>query len=833
MHMPVLSRICVALKYPYNCGLFAPARASREEKLSKFNDAQNGNEVLHPKSDLHADFNPILGRRPFLLGVGGFAALASIGCTQGSAITFSAEHAPTVRRVSIPAIGQAEDIFEYVKRIKGKYEHDFYKAVIGAANAFKEGDESLGIAADNPQTRANATKLIANTRIEALMQHPMLEDEVYALIIQSLDQSAFSKIRMWSMGELKDYLLTKTEAEIKSIMTGLSSDIIGMVVKLMSNDELIQVGQTVFNPLPGSQIGAKGYMGARIQPNSPTDDPDDIQWQVFNAWAFAVGDVVLGNNPVSGDIEKIAGVERALKEILEAFGLQNTLPHCCLAHIDAQSQVEKKYPGLTALWFQSLGSTAEANAVFDVTVDKMLAHAMQRKGKYGLYFETGQGADATNGAGAGFDMVIHESRKYGFARALKDKVALARKSTGRSAEPWVHLNDVAGFIGPEVFRTKEQLVRCCLEDIVMGKLHGLPIGLDICSTLHMSVGLDDLDWCIDQIMPANPAYLMALPTKNDPMLSYLTTSFQDHVRIRDRFGFKVNDAMWNFFQRLGVVKADGSPGPHFGDPTWVFMEFRRALKDKRSDEQLRAIAAQKLKEVRARGVWIAEGHGEKPWALEPKLEKYIRDLVDDGKRMIYATLPNHYEQQVGPAIKITTESANRDDYILHPPSGEKLTPDAVQALTALRTRQGDSFNVQIMISDGLNANAITDKGHVDSYLPKLRAALKDAGLKVAPEAIVCTSGRVRAGYRAGEVLFGTRSNKQEKCAMLHVIGERPGSEHHSFSVYLSAPAVSTWATAGKLDHDVTKVVANIADTALVPDVAVIETVSILKQLMAA
>ena len=61
-------------------------------------------------------------------------------------------------------------------------------------------------------------------------------------------------------------------------------------------------------------------------------------------------------------------------------------------------------------------------------------------------------------------------------------------------------DSVAGFIGPEVFRTKEQLVRCCLEDTVMGKLHGLTIGLDICSTLHMDVTLDDLDWCIDNVM---------------------------------------------------------------------------------------------------------------------------------------------------------------------------------------------------------------------------------------------------------------------------------------------------------------------------------------------
>ena len=68
--------------------------------------------------------------------------------------------------------------------------------------------------------------------------------------------------------------------------------------------------------------------------------------------------------------------------------------------------------------------------------------------------------------------------------------------------------------------------------------------------------------------------------------------------------------------------------------------------------------------------------------------------------------------------------------------------------------------------------------------------------------------------------------------MLHLIGERPGSEHHSFSVYLSAPKVEVWSQPGKLDHDESKVVANIADTALAPDVAVVETVRVLKGMTA-
>ena len=190
----------------------------------------------------------------------------------------------------------------------------------------------------------------------------------------------------------------------------------------MSNAELVTVASKIFHPLPNSNIGAKGYLGARVQPNSPTDNLEDIRWQVFDAWAYGVGDVLLGTNPVSSDPESVAAVERTLQEIIEVFGLQDDLPHCVLSHIDVQADVEQRLPGSTALWFQSIAGTDGANQTFDISVEKMLDYARQRKGKYDLYFETGQGADFTNGHGNGFDMVVHESRKYGFARALKSEV---------------------------------------------------------------------------------------------------------------------------------------------------------------------------------------------------------------------------------------------------------------------------------------------------------------------------------------------------------------------------------------------------------------------------
>jgi ethanolamine ammonia-lyase large subunit len=253
-----------------------------------------------------------------------------------------------------------------------------------------------------------------------------------------------------------------------------------------------------------------------------------------------------------------------------------------LSHIDVQAEVSQKYPGTVATMFQSLAGTDDCNKTFDVTVEKILKYAKSKKGeRYGLYFETGQGSEFTNGAANGVDMMVLESRKYGLSRAVGIELArCSQRESGSMSMTW-------RFIGPEVFKTREQLVRCCLEDIVMGKLHGLTIGLDICSTLHMAVTLEDLDWCQDQIMPANPAYLIALPTKNDPMLSYLTTSFQDHVRLRQKFGYKVNDEMWDFYKRIGIVDKNNQYTEHFGDPLWVYYQYRLAKGDKRSRRRYR------------------------------------------------------------------------------------------------------------------------------------------------------------------------------------------------------------------------------------------------------
>lgn len=554
--------------------------------------------------------------------------LVMTGIAAATSYSHFARAAPSGSAVVIEAVEQDEDVFAYVSRIKGGFDQTTFQQVIGAANAFKEGDQAIGVGADDEASRANALALLAKTKIRDLYEHPLFEDDLQRLIWQTTDQVQYEQLKDWTMGQLREFLLTEPEERIKAIMGGLTSDTIGFVPKLMSNEELVSLSQKIFNAMPGTKMGSKGYMGTRIQPNSPTDHPDDIAWQVFDAFSYATGDIVIGTNPVDSTVQSVAAVERALKDIVDTFELQDVIPWCVLAHIDVQAEVSETFPGTVSTMFQSLAGTDSCNKIFDITNEKILKYARTKKGeRYGLYFETGQGSEFTNGAANGVDMMVLEARKYGFSRAVGIELTKVQPEGA-----WLHVNDVAGFIGPEVFKSREQLVRCCLEDMVMGKLHGLTIGLDICTTLHMTVSLDDLAWCQDQILPANPAYLIALPTKNDPMLSYLTTSFQDHVRLRDKFGFKVNDAMWNFYKHIGIVTEDGSYTSHYGDPLWVYYQYRLAKGDGRSKEAIEAEGRQKMQEVGERGVDLAIGHGANIWDLNAPLAAKVKGLYDDAKQ---------------------------------------------------------------------------------------------------------------------------------------------------------------------------------------------------------
>ncbi len=644
--------------------------------------------------------------------------------------------------------------------------------------------------------------------------------------------SKYEAIQSSTIGELKKLILSSTADDIKAnVMPYLHSDIISALVKIMSNQELQTVGEKIFNPLPNSDIGKEGYLSARVQPNSPADHPEDIFWQVMDAWSFGVGDLMLGNNPGSSTPETVRRTESTLKDILHTFGHETKMPWVVLSHIDIQDQIEHESEGSTAMHFQSIAGTDKANAVFDISANRMMAYAhkmrdrRQRTGNFfGVYLETGQGSEFTNGADEGIDMLTLESRKQGLGRAMKDVLG---------DQAWVLLNDVSGFIGPEVFKTKDQLIRVALEDVVIAKLHGLTGGLDVCSTFHMPITPSQLREALDEVIKARPAYLMALPTQNDPMLSYNTTPFQEHLRLRKENNLKIDSKMMAFFVGIDVLKKDGSPGTHFADPTWVFYKYLQAKIEQRQKidsryldqeklktfEEIKKLATQDMKRVTDRGVPLAIGHGKTEFEFTPSMQKWLTDLDTKARKSILKTWTWIYKwTQFFRAPKLVTASGSRDEYLSRPKTGEILNSKSQERLSKIDVKGSD---VVIVVSDGLNADAVMDHGHLKPYLKQLRKALQADGHQVYDQPIIIQNARVRVGYRIGEALFGGIKNDSRPKTIVHVIGERPGNGHNTFSAYISTS--NQWSESSPMDHEKTVVVSGIADTAMKPFEAVMET----------
>ena len=418
------------------------------------------------------------------------------------------------------------------------------------ANAFKEGDEPLGGTRDEA-TRQAAREALATVTLGAINRQTWADDGISVALAESLDKPKADAVAGWTVGAVKRALLSPQGAGwAHRHRAGLSSEAVAAVCKIMTDEELAHVAQKIYNPRrdaqTGATIGGPTHFGSRIQPNSAGDDETEILFSVLEGLSYGCGDVIFGLNPASDDVASIEHLEEVLQRIVARLKLPTR--YCVLSDLIKQDTVRRQVKQTKVdVGFQSLaGTSAALSGMLGLDADGLLDLA---RGFDGLYFETGQGAEVTNGAACGLDMVTLESRTYGLARYIAQK-------TGK----WLIVNDVAGFIGPEVFRTGAQLRRACLEDSFMAKLHGLTMGLDVCATFHMGLAPLELQaLTADIARQAAPAYLMAVAGNADPMLGYMTTSYREHPRLQNLTGRRRTDAMQQRLQDLGALRADGAP----------------------------------------------------------------------------------------------------------------------------------------------------------------------------------------------------------------------------------------------------------------------------------
>jgi len=422
------------------------------------------------------------------------------------------------------------------------------------------------------------------------------------------------------------------------------------------------------------------------------------------------------------------------------------------------------------------------------------------RGFDGLYFETGQGSAVTNQASEGVDMVTLEARAYGVARYIRQR-----------AGAWTIVNDVAGFIGPEVFRTGDQLLRACLEDTMMAKLHGITMGLDVCATFHMGIDPQQLRQLTEQIVEcAAPAYLMAVAGNADPMLGYLTTSFREHPRIRLHTRRTVSSAMKKRFVALGVMNESGETAERGAESLYAI--YQKAAGDTRTFETLVAEAIRKISGLAERGFDLGSGRVLSSSA-RAEVTARIDAIYENARRALYAKLDDPVIRDVCPRhLRVRTKASDRDDYLAHPPAGEAICEQDAARISALYPIRRP--RVQLVISDGLNANAVNE--NLRLVLPPLRRQLVQAGHLVDDTDIVIENGRLRAGYHVGLLL--------DVEVIVHFIGERPGTGIDTMSVYLTygrdVVGRSRWSS--NFDHSWTTAVCGIHHQGKRPKVAVDE-----------
>jgi len=119
---------------------------------------------------------------------------------------------------------------------------------------------------------------------------PYESDEVTRLIVDTHDAEVFSPIRSFTVGELRNWLLSDdaTPERIAALAPGLTPEMAAATAKLMRVQDLIAAARkmhvvTRFR----TTVGLPGRLSARLQPNHPTDDAAGIAAAILDGLLLA------------------------------------------------------------------------------------------------------------------------------------------------------------------------------------------------------------------------------------------------------------------------------------------------------------------------------------------------------------------------------------------------------------------------------------------------------------------------------------------------------------------------------------------------------------------
>ncbi len=446
----------------------------------------------------------------------------------------------------------------HTKTISGqKFDFRDVKQILARANEEKSGDILAGVAASSERERAAAKDLLSEITLSTLRDEPVIpydEDAITRFIDDNLDNAQFEKIKSWTVGELRDFILADEPdgARVAAIRNGLTGEMASAVCKLMSNLDLVVASKKLrVKGFANTTLGTDGVLGARLQPNHPADAVEGILASLYEGLSFGVGDAVIGINPAYDTPDIVARLLEATNRVIDSLDLPTQ--NCILSHVTTQMKaIEMGAPA--GLIFQSIAGSERGNTAFGIDIDTLLGAKKlgekycNNKGKMVMYFETGQGSELSSRSHNQADQLTLEARCYAMARHFN---------------PFL-VNDVVGFIGPEYLADGRQMIRAGLEDHFMGKLLGVPMGIDACYTNHMNADQNDLENLAMLLTAGGVNYFMGVPMGDDVMLSYQTTSYHDIAALRELCNLRPAPEFELWMEDVGLMR-DGRLTERAGD----------------------------------------------------------------------------------------------------------------------------------------------------------------------------------------------------------------------------------------------------------------------------
>jgi ethanolamine ammonia-lyase small subunit len=247
----------------------------------------------------------------------------------------------------------------------------------------------------------------------------------------------------------------------------------------------------------------------------------------------------------------------------------------------------------------------------------------------------------------------------------------------------------------------------------------------------------------------------------------------------------------------------------------LYAEYMKAGGDRRSTVALVDEGLRTSQRLRDRGLDLGIDD-------EAAADERLEAIYANARAALYAVVDPHVIADVSSrSMHVRTAAGSRDDYLAHPPAGERLRDDDARAVAALYSvRRPD---VQIVVSDGLNANAVNEQ--LRPLLPELRRTLSAGGRHVGEVDVVVQNGRVRVGYEIGGLTGAS--------IVIHLIGERPGTGLNTLSAYvtygLDPAGRMRWSR--DLDHSVTTAVCGIHPRGKPPKVAGTEIARVVARML--